>query len=185
MEEEEISEAGRREVEELMLALARETAEKMERKEFVASLLRSVQERDFPELVAAARKGGRHLVEQFLRSAKGKGILPQAAWNGDRDAVDLLVACGAELHAVDRAGLSALMAASHRGHAAIVQSLLRAQADIEQGLANGTTSLVLAAKFGHVKTVEALLEASARVDVEVYDESVLYLAAKQGDEEVS
>ncbi|EKX48159.1 hypothetical protein GUITHDRAFT_42306, partial [Guillardia theta CCMP2712] len=111
-----------------------------------------------------------------------KGILPQAAWNGDKDAVDLLVACGAELHAVDRAGLSALMAASHRGHATVVQSLLRAQADIEQGLANGTTSLVLAAKFGHVKTVvKSLLDAKANLRAcKANGWTPLHVAARMG-----
>eukprot|EP00960_Hanusia_phi_P011305 330423-Hanusia_phi.AAC.1 len=62
----EISAAERREVEELMLAMARETTMKMEKEKFVSAMLRSIGEKSFPELVAAARKGGRTAVEALL-----------------------------------------------------------------------------------------------------------------------
>ena len=56
------------------------------------------------------------------------------------------------------------MWASAKGHAAIVEALIQAGADVDKALNNGTTALIWASEKGHAVIVEALIQAGADID---------------------
>ena len=56
------------------------------------------------------------------------------------------------------------MVASHNGHAAIVEALIQAGADVNKADNNGATALMIASEDGHAATVEVLIQAGADVD---------------------
>ena len=72
---------------------------------------------------------------------------------------------GADVDAKDEPrGQTALMWAAAEGHAAVVQALIAAGADVHARLPSGFTPLLFAVRQGHIGVVRALLEAGADVN---------------------
>ena len=105
-----------------------------------------------------------------IHEALMKGANPNAAYTNcgmtalmsavrkNPGAIDLLLAAGADIHARDNDGLTALMYAETPG---VISRLLDAGAEIDARTNDGATFLMLEAKFGSLEIVDALLDAGA------------------------
>jgi len=78
--------------------------------------------------------------------------------------VRALIACRADVHAVDRWRRTALWWAAWWGHSSIVRLLIWHCADVNVTSIYGETALIAAAKRGNVAIVQVLLENGARTD---------------------
>jgi ankyrin repeat protein len=97
-----------------------------------------------------------------LTVADGISPLLNAAGPGDEESVRLLLAAGANVHAVEtRFGSQPLARAADWGNAATTRLLIAAGADVNHRSDNGTTALMSAAESGSLETVRALLAAGA------------------------
>lgn len=99
----------------------------------------------------------------------GAGGIPTpliaAAFCGHSEVVRLLLARGADVHAVNSQGRSALVQAADQGHAEIVQLLAHAGATVDRPGLFGQNALHLAAWQGHRAVVQTLLACAARTDI--------------------
>jgi ankyrin repeat protein len=96
--------------------------------------------------------------------ADGTTALHWAVHRGDLDAVQALLAAGADVDAANRYGVRPAYLAAENGDATLMRALLAARADPAAVFAEGETLLMTAARTGDVATIEALLEAGADVD---------------------
>ena len=80
-----------------------------------------------------------------------------AAYKGDLDAAQLLLAAGATVDAPNRYDVTPLALACGRGNAPIVEALLNAGADANTTLPEGETVLMAAARSGNVDVLRLLL----------------------------
>ena len=94
-------------------------------------------------------------------SADNLTPLHYAALSGAAPVVTLLLEAGANLHAVDEEGRSALSWAAGEGHASVVAALLGAKADPTTADANGMGALHHAAKAGSLQSAQLLLAGGA------------------------
>jgi ankyrin repeat protein len=97
---------------------------------------------------------------------EGRTPLMLAAGRGDLEAVQTLLAQGAEVNAADARGFTALFHACYngdedRGYPEVVRALLEAGADKEATIGYGVRPLMYAAGNGEAGVVEALLAAGA------------------------
>jgi hypothetical protein len=99
---------------------------------------------------------------------------------GDSEGVITLLNARANPNAVDGAGYSVLMLASHRGYTAIVQSLVEYGADVNLTADRGNTALSEAVENGHLQVVKLLLQKGAKVDVRSSKKSLVQLARERG-----
>ncbi len=88
-----------------------------------------------------------------------------AAYCGHTGVVRLLLTAGADVHATNSQGRSALFQAADQGHAQIVVLLARAGAAVDTAALFGQTALHIAAWQGHHAVVLALLASGARLDL--------------------
>jgi ankyrin repeat protein len=88
-----------------------------------------------------------------------------AIYRGDVQAVDRLIASGADVRAANREGVTPLAMASLDGALPIIDRLLKAGADPKERGPNGETLLMLAARNGRVDVITRLLAAGADVNV--------------------
>jgi ankyrin repeat protein len=93
----------------------------------------------------------------------GTALLWAAYWNDDQ-AVEALLAAGANVNASNREGFTALSQACTNGNAGMVETLLKAGADPNSFQAEGQTALMTAARAGSAEVVKALLEHGAEVN---------------------
>nr|WP_314626007.1 ankyrin repeat domain-containing protein [uncultured Noviherbaspirillum sp.] len=100
--------------------------------------------------------------------------------------VQLLLDYGAEADEESFCKQTPLAAASATGDAAIVQRLIRADADVDHVDHNGLTALMLATHLGHVEVAAILLDAGATPDPDPAHGklSALLLAAESGRDAV-
>jgi len=105
--------------------------------------------------------------------SSGDTALKAAASIGSAEKIEVLLAAGANMHAVDmigeghESGMTALMKAASRGHKGSVKALLDAGAVLDQKQNSGATALYHAAQYWQHETLSMLLEAGASIDVEV------------------
>ena len=124
-------------------------------------------------LVLAARNGNAAMIGMLLAAGAdvnttlpgGETVLMTAARTGRVEAVRVLLKAGARVDAAEpRRGQTALIWAVAEGHAAVVEELIGAGADIRQRLGSGLTPLLLAARQGHQGVMGALLKAGVNVN---------------------
>ena len=78
------------------------------------------------------------------------------AGKGQTALVEVLLELGADVHAKDENGQTALMIATAEGHPETVAALLDAGADVNVEDKNGGTALMIAERNGHTEMVELL-----------------------------
>ena len=108
--------------------------------------------------------------------------LIKAARDGCIQAVQQLLACGANIEAVNQYGNTALIWAAAMGHSEIVQELLARGANIGVVNQDGNTALIWAAYRGHSETVQLLLDRGANIEAikQYYRYTALIGAATKG-----
>jgi cytochrome c2 len=87
-----------------------------------------------------------------------------AAFNGHTEAVELLVAQGADLEATSTMLGTALHAAAQKGYAEAIEIMIKAGADPNARNNDQFTPLMTASANGHARAARALIEADADVD---------------------
>ena len=98
-------------------------------------------------------------------SADGETPLMVAARTGKADAVQVLLAKGANPNAVEGwRKQTALMWAAAEGHAGLIPILVAAGADLHARSSGGFTPLLFAARDGRIAAVQALLAAGANLN---------------------
>ena len=127
-------------------------------------------------LLVAAKMGRLHHVELLIRMC-GVGILGQVSnfkWNclhlasrgGHDELVAFLLAQRVfDVNSTCSNEMSSLYIASHHGHAACVDLLIRNGADVDAKNYNGASALYTACKHGHVHVARTLVSAGADVNV--------------------
>jgi uncharacterized protein len=98
------------------------------------------------------------------RTDDGVTPLLTAIYRGDLQAVDRLIAGGANVRAANREGVTPLAMACLDGDLPIIDRLLKAGADPKQRGPNGETLLMFAARNGRVEVITRLLAAGAEVN---------------------
>ena len=87
-----------------------------------------------------------------------------AIYRGDLQAVDRLIAAGANVRAANREGVTPLAMASLDGNVPVIDRLLKAGADPKERGPNGETPLMFAARNGRVDAIRRLVAAGADVN---------------------
>jgi uncharacterized protein YceK len=96
------------------------------------------------------------IYEQFA------GNLLKAASRGDVDAVNAMLAKGADINETYDHGRTALMYAAWNSHIAVVQLLLDRGADVDAKDQYGNTALTIATRRGHTEVVQLLINPGAK-----------------------
>ena len=121
-------------------------------------------------LSVAAAKGSKEVVQALLDAGAAESAVAaagHAAFSGHAEALALLLAAGGAEAAKapdPLSGMTPLMLASLKGHAACVAQLLDAAAPLDATDSIGRTVLMLAATGGSVETVRMLAAKGAAVD---------------------
>ncbi|EQC42493.1 hypothetical protein SDRG_00226 [Saprolegnia diclina VS20] len=132
------------------------------------------------------------VVELLLPSVRinepllGSTLLHMAIQRRSVRIVEVLVAHGADLEALDKDGRSPLVLAAHLGSAEILHQLAPAVSNIDAVFQDGYTALSVAVEQGHLGAVEALVQhgASLAVTTEI-GLTLLHLASFSGWRDVA
>jgi ankyrin len=124
-------------------------------------------------LIDAVKNGNHATVRVLLRekvdvnasAGDGATALHWAAYRDDPESVDLLIAAGAVLDAVNDLGATPLWVACANGGAAVVERLLTAGATPNIALPTGETPLMTASRANNAAAVKLLLRRGADVNV--------------------
>ena len=154
----------------------------------VAILFVSASASSDTRVVDAAMEGDREAVRSLLKrkanvnGAQGDGMtaLHWAAYRDDVEMMKLLLAAGANVHAVTRVGaIPPLLLACANGNPAALELLLKAGANPNSTNANGTTALMIAAASGNSDAVKLLLDegADANMREAAHGQTALMFAA--------
>lgn len=96
-----------------------------------------------------------------------------------------LLACGANINAVDDEGKTALMLAAEKGQVGTVNALLAAGADVNATDDDGDTALMHAADEGNNAVVRLLLDAGADINIRNKEgETAFDIANEEGHTEI-
>jgi uncharacterized protein len=111
------------------------------------------------------------------------GSVPDAAMNGDRDALRTLLKQGADVNAVQGDGVTALHWAATRGDADMAHMLVVAGANLSAATRfGGYTALHVAAERGYASVVQALVKGGADANATTMrGTTALMMAAGSGD----
>ncbi|MBT28688.1 MAG: hypothetical protein CMO01_03425 [Thalassobius sp.] len=130
----------------------------------------NAQESNIPPIFTAIQRNNVQQVESMLDSGTDPGssdmlrntALHQAAFYGYEKIIELLVAKGADINAVNEAGQTPLYSAIHADHVQAVEALLNHGASLSTKYTdNRYTALHLAALDGKYEVAEALLKKGA------------------------
>ena len=117
-------------------------------------------------------------VEIYASAGYGSELIV-AARDGETDTVRKLLETGANVHAKDDRGETALRWAALNGHSEIVRVLLNAGSDVYAEDKYGFTALMEAARHRPTETVKVLLDAGADVNAKTtWDRTAMYYARK-------
>lgn len=121
----------------------------------------AAQSRDLTQLRALIRQHA----EINTPQADGTTALEWAAHWNDAEAVDLLIAAGADAKAANRYGATPLSEAANLGNVRIIEALLKAGANPNtRDTSDGETVLMVTARSGNAEAVRALLDHGADVN---------------------
>ncbi len=141
-------------------------------------------------LCQAAEQGDSARVKALLlgnpTNDDGQTALHFFAKTGHKDAVQLLLTCGADVNAKDRTGSTPLHVAAISGHKHVAELLLAKNAEMDVKNSSGLTALHLAASWNRLEVVELLL--TKEVDVHSKDDkgrTALDLARSQSNSAVA
>jgi uncharacterized protein len=109
-------------------------------------------------------QGPRRTADSPRRTADDVMPLLTAIYHGDLQAVERLIAAGANVRAANREGVTPLAMACLDGDLPIIERLLAAGADPREHGPNGETLLMFAARNGRVDVLKRLLAAGADVN---------------------
>jgi uncharacterized protein len=109
-------------------------------------------------------QGPRRVSGGSRRPDDGVTPLLTAIYHGDVQAVERLIAAGANVRAANREGVTPLAMACLDGDLSIIERLLKAGADPKERGPNGETLLMFAARNGRVDVIMRLLAAGADVN---------------------
>ena len=124
------------------------------------NIVQAAKDRD----VAAVRSLLKQRADVNLAEADGATALHWAAYHGDLDVLNLLIAAGARVDRANDLSITPLALASENGHAAIVERLLAKGANPNAASETGVTPLMRAARSGNVAIVRALLPRKANIN---------------------
>ena len=116
-----------------------------------------------PGLVAACVLA----LTQILSAQSQTTPLHQAVLSGDRAAVQRLIRSGADVNVANRYGVTALLLAAQRGHADLIDVLLKAGASVKAAdakLPEGQTLLMHASRTGNVASMKSLIAAGSSIN---------------------
>jgi len=125
-----------------------------------ASAIRGMINED-PVLMMQSVRNGAYV---NIRTTGGWNPLIFSCANGHLEAVNELIALGADIEHVDNDGWAPLHFAAINGHTEIVKALIAANADINVAAVDGRTAREMAAGEGHTEIVE-LLDAQANTEL--------------------
>lgn len=117
----------------------------------------------------------------FLFSLAGCANLIDKSMEGDASAVRSLLEGGADVHARDEKGRTALYYAAESGHLDVVQALLDHGADVNVKDPDGRTPLILAARGAHTGVAQELMDRGADIHARCYGRSALLWAIESSD----
>jgi len=139
------------------------------------TLLQSVSEGDL-EKVKALLKDYPELV--FSQDSDGQTPLHLAAWNDQRELVELLLVGKAEVNAKDKFGQTPLHLATDMGHKDVAKLLLASQAEVNAKDNDGRTPLHMPAAKGYQEVAELLLASNVEVNAkDKFGQTPLHYAA--------
>jgi ankyrin repeat protein len=122
-----------------------------------------------------AERGGPHL---------DQALIDEAA-SGDSDAVRQLLDQGADVHASDANGVTALIAAAYKNHLGVAQLLVEAGADVSVQDRSQQSAFLIATSDGYLKLLQLTLAAGADVHrTDSYNGTGLIRAADRGHVEI-
>jgi ankyrin repeat protein len=99
------------------------------------------------------------------RRPDGSTPLQWAAFAGDVAEARRLIEAGADVHATNNYGVSAMLLAADIASTELIQLLLKNGVDANTANADGETPLHLVARAGNIEAATLLLKAGAKVDV--------------------
>lgn len=100
------------------------------------------------------------------RSRRSKVSLNYLRGVEDPAILEILIARGAKIHAMDEQGENALFAAARNGSPQCVKALLQHGADPNSRNWHGMTALMIAAEYGSIENIHLLLEFGAEVNAQ-------------------
>jgi ankyrin repeat protein len=121
-----------------------------------------------------------------MLTAAGETVLVFACWLGHDQVVPLLLAAGADVHALTPCGLRPLQAAVSKQRLSVLAPLLAAGADPCAADHSGQSALRMAAYLGHLDVLQVLLvtlaarQRSSHVDAMGLGRTALHVAVGQG-----
>ena len=125
-------------------------------------------------------------IERILNNALARDVqMITAAGQGDIETVRQLLAQGANVHARDETGKTALIAAAYRNDLAIVDVLIQAGADVNIQDNTQQSAYLIATSDGYLELLQRTLQAGANVhSTDSYNGTGLIRAADRGHVEI-
>jgi ankyrin repeat protein len=132
--------------------------------EATARLLAAAAGADEDGILAAIAAGGNANARDAEKNTPLILAAPQSLFGKERKIVEALVKARAQVDAVNKDGMTALMAAASSGRDGMVRLLIENEAKVDARDNDGWTALMYASSGGHWSAAKELIEAKADVD---------------------